>query len=89
MQRPIRVSICTYLYSDPATEDVQGQGYDLAGFISLDLLKQTLPHGRHAFYLCGPDPMMKALIPALEAWGVDDADIHRESFGPQTADPSK
>ena len=77
------------LYSDPATEDVQGQDYDLAGFISLDLLKQTLPHGRHAFYLCGPDPMMKALIPALEAWGVDDADIHREFFGPQTAAPKQ
>lgn len=77
------------LYSDPSSEDVLGQDYDLAGFIGLDLLKQTLPHGRHAFYLCGPDPMMKALIPALEAWGVDDADIHRESFGPQTAAPKQ
>lgn len=77
------------LYSDPSTEDVIGQDYDLQGFINLDLLKQTLPHGRHAFYLCGPDPMMKALIPALEAWGVDDADIHRESFGPQTAAPKQ
>jgi hypothetical protein len=77
------------LYSDPSREDVIGQDYDLQGFITLDLLKQTLPHGRHAFYLCGPDPMMKALIPALEAWGVDDADIHRESFGPQTAAPKQ
>ena len=77
------------LYSDPSTEDVIGRDYDLQGFINLDLLKQTLPHGRHAFYLCGPDPMMKALIPALEAWGVDDADIHRESFGPQTTAPKQ
>jgi ferredoxin len=38
--------------------------------------------------ICGPDPMMKALIPALLGWGVADADIHRESFGPQTAAPS-
>jgi len=53
------------LYSDPAADDVKGQDYDLAGFITTDLLKQTLPHGRHAFYICGPDPMMKALIPAL------------------------
>ena len=75
------------LYADPVPEDVQGQDYDLPGFISLDLLKQTLPHGRHAFYICGPDPMMKALIPALLAWGVDESDIHRESFGPQTAAP--
>ena len=75
------------LYADPATSDVQGQDYDQAGFINVDLLKQSLPHSRHAFYICGPDPMMKALIPALRAWGVDESDIHRESFGPQTAAP--
>ncbi len=34
--------------------------------------------GISAFYICGPDPMMKALIPALLGWGVDEADIHRE-----------
>jgi ferredoxin-NADP reductase len=74
-------------YSNPAMEDVQGRDYEHAGFLSLDYLKQTLPYGRHAFYLCGPDPMMQALIPALLDWGVDIADIHRESFGPQTAAP--
>jgi ferredoxin-NADP reductase len=75
------------LYADPTPQDVEGQDYDLSGFINLDLLKQTLPHGRHVFYICGPDPMMNALIPALQGWGVADADIHRESFGPQTAAP--
>lgn len=75
------------LYADPGAEDVPGQDYDLPGFIGLDLLRQTLPHGRHSFYVCGPDPMMKALIPALLDWGVDEADIHRESFGPQSAEP--
>ena len=73
------------LHAGPATENVQGRGYDLPGFISLDLLKQTVPHGRHPFYICGPDPMMKALVPELLDWSVDEADIHRESFGPQTA----
>ena len=73
------------LYADPSEGDVLGQHYDHAGFISLDLLKQTLPHGRHAFYICGPAPMMKTLIPALLAWGVNEVDIHRESFGPQSA----
>jgi len=73
------------VYASPGTEDVLGQDYDHAGFVTLDLLKQTLPHGRHAFYICGPDPMMKALIPALLKWGVDEADIHRESFGPGLA----
>ena len=77
------------LYADPTPQDVQGPDYDLPGFITLDLLKQILPHGRHAFYICGPDPMMKVLIPALLAWGVADADIHRESFGPQAAAPKQ
>ncbi|MBA3069239.1 MAG: 2Fe-2S iron-sulfur cluster binding domain-containing protein [Hyphomonas sp.] len=72
-------------YAEPATGDVQGRDYDHAGFISLDMLKQTLPHGRHAFYICGPDQMTKALIPALLAWGVQEGDIHREAFGPQSA----
>jgi uncharacterized protein len=76
------------LYAEPGAADVLGRDYDQAGFITLDLLKQTLRHGRHAFYICGPDPMMKALIPALLDWGVDNADIHRESFGPQTAVPT-
>ena len=75
------------VYADPEPGDVLGEDYDQSGFINLDLLKQTLPHGRHAFYLCGPDPMMKALIPALQGWGVGESDIHRESFGPQTMTP--
>ena len=67
------------LYADPAPHDVQGQDYDLPGFINLDLLKQTLPHGRHAFYICGPDPLMKAQIPALLFCGVSVSDIDRFS----------
>jgi hypothetical protein len=63
------------------------QDNDQTGFISLDLLKLTVPHGRHVVYVCGPDPMMKALIPALRDWGVDEADIHRESIGAQTVAP--
>ena len=75
------------LYADSGTADMPGRDFDHAGFVSTDLLKQILPHGRHAFYLCGPDPMMRALSPALLDWGVDEADIHRESFGPPTAAP--
>lgn len=75
------------LYADPIPQGVQGPDYDLPGFITLDLLQQILPHGRHAFYICGPHPMIKVLILALLAWGVADADIHRESFGPQAAAP--
>jgi ferredoxin len=50
--------------------------------VDLDLIKRTLPHGRHQFYICGPAPMMESLVPALAAWGVALEDIHFEAFGP-------
>jgi len=46
------------------------------------LLRRTLPHGRHQFYVCGPPAMMQTLVPALAEWGVPVADIHYEAFGP-------
>lgn len=54
------------------------------GRVDIDLLKKTLPHGRHQFYVCGPPPMMEALVPALVNWGVPKTDIHFEAFGPAT-----
>lgn len=53
-----------------------------AGYIDVALLRQTLPAGRHQFYVCGPTPMMENLVPALAAWGVPRQDIHFEAFGP-------
>ncbi len=69
-------------YSRPAEADRQGVDYQHAGRVDLALLQRTLPHGRHAFYLCGPGAMMETLVPALEGWGVPEADIHFEAFGP-------
>jgi ferredoxin len=50
--------------------------------VDIDLLRRTLPAGRHQFYVCAPPPMMASLLPALLAWGVQPDDIHHESFGP-------
>ena len=69
-------------YSRPGEADHQGVDYQHAGRVDLALLQQTLPHGRHAFYLCGPGAMMETLVPALQGWGVPEADIHFEAFGP-------
>ena len=51
-------------------------------FIDVDLLRRTLPAGRHRFHICGPAAMMEALVPALGDWGVPASDIHFEAFGP-------
>lgn len=71
-------------YSRPGAADVPGRDYHHAGHVDLDLLRRTLPHGRHQFYVCGPAPMMSTLVPALAQWGVPLPDLHFEAFGPAT-----
>lgn len=77
-------------YSSAAPGDVRGRDYQHAGHVDVDLLRRSLPHGRHRFYVCGPPPMMASLVPALGAWGVRPEDIHFEAFGPASMplDPS-
>ena len=75
------------LYGSPGPDDVQGRDYQHAGYVDLALLRRTLPHGRHQFYVCGPPPMMQSLVPALREWGVQADDIHFEAFGPASVRP--
>jgi ferredoxin-NADP reductase len=75
------------VYSNPGAGDVLGQDYQHAGRIDLALLRSSLPHGRHQFYVCGPPPMMQSLVPALREWGVLEHDVHFEAFGPATVRP--
>lgn len=70
------------VYSRPAPADRAGQDYQHAGHVTVELLKQILPHGPHQFYICGPTAMLESLVPALALWGVPTADIHFEAFGP-------
>jgi ferredoxin-NADP reductase len=70
------------VYSRADPNDVQGRDYQHAGHVDADLLRRTLPHGRHQFYVCGPAAMMQSLVPALAHWGVPRQDIHFEAFGP-------
>ena len=76
------------VYSSPGPDDVQGRDYQHAGHVDLALLRRTLPHGRHQFYVCGPPPMMHSLVPALREWGVQADDIHFEAFGPASERPT-
>lgn len=72
------------VYSCPREADQIGGDYQHQGYVNVELLRRTLPHGRHQFYVCGPPSMMEALVPALVEWGVSISDIHYESFGPAT-----
>jgi len=70
------------VYSRPGESDLQGRDYQHQGHVDVELVRRTLPHGRHQFYVCGPPPLMQTLVPALAEWGVPVGDIHYEAFGP-------
>ena len=72
------------VYSAPGPRDLLGRDFQHAGRIDVDLLRASLPHGRHRFHVCGPPPMMRSLVPALRDWGVLETDLHYEAFGPAT-----
>jgi ferredoxin-NADP reductase len=70
------------VYSRPQPGDVAGSDYHHRGHVDLELIRATLPHGRHQFYICGPSGMMQSLVPALVNWGVPAGDVRFEAFGP-------
>lgn len=77
----VRLHVC---FASPAEGDLKGNGTYHAERVSVDLLKRVLPLNNFDFYLCGPPPMMQALTDGLTSWGVPEAKIHYEAFGPAT-----
>lgn len=72
----------TVVYEKPTAEDEQGRDYHHTGYMSVDLIRRTLPHGRHQFYVCGPPAMMTSITSGLRDWGIPLPDIRQEAFGP-------
>lgn len=70
------------LYGDPTERCVEGKDFDCKGFLNVDVLKRYLGTSNYEFYICGPPPMMEAMVKALVGWGVPEADVHFEAFGP-------
>jgi len=56
--------------------------------VSVDLFKRTLPSSNFDYYICGPPPMMDSITHDLREWGVPDAHVHFESFGPASVSKS-
>jgi len=68
--------------SQAAAGDVARQDHQYPGRVDVALLRRLLPLKPYHYYLCGPTPMLETMVPALEDWGVPDAHIHFEAFGP-------
>ena len=75
--------------SHPAPDDFKCPNHLHQGRVDVALLRQLLPLKPFHFYLCGPTPMLETLVPALEDWGVPDAHIHFEAFGPASVKRKK
>lgn len=72
------------LLSQPETHAQEGEGFELAGRIDINLLKGLLPFDDYDFYLCGPSSFTQNLYDSLRALRVHDDRIHAETFGPST-----
>ena len=75
----LHMNIC---YSGPSEADIKGEDYDHEARVSVALFKELLPSNNYDYYMCGPPPMMSSLVSDLEEWGVPEARIHLEAFGP-------
>ncbi|MBN8455023.1 2Fe-2S iron-sulfur cluster-binding protein [Accumulibacter sp.] len=69
-------------FSDPLPQDQPGQDFHYHGRVGVELFRMELPLKPYHYYICGPTPMMATLVTALDDWGVPDAHIHFEAFGP-------
>ncbi len=74
-----RIHVC---YSKPLPTDMQGRDYQHESRVSVALFKQLLPSNNYDYFLCGPGPFMETITDDLRAWGVPDAWVHYEAFGP-------
>lgn len=71
-------------YSKPGSDDKQGRDYQHSERVSVDLFKKVLPSNNFEYYICGPGAFMKSITDGLAEWGVPDAAVFFEAFGPAT-----
>ncbi len=82
----VTLQVC---YSSPGETDVEGSDFHHAERVSVELFKRVLPSNNYDFLICGPPPLMNAIVADLEEWGVPKSNIHFEAFGPATVKKTK
>ncbi|WAL84102.1 molybdopterin-dependent oxidoreductase [Pandoraea sp. XJJ-1] len=78
-QRLSNVRVFNY-YDAPREADVLGRDYASAERLSAAVVSDDLIKRRARFYLCGPAPMMTAVMAGLAARGVPAFDMFKEAF---------
>ncbi|HEY4817890.1 MAG TPA: MOSC and FAD-binding oxidoreductase domain-containing protein [Candidatus Acidoferrum sp.] len=69
-------------YSRPGSRDRPSVDFDASGRITVEILEKLGVPCDADFYLCGPAGFLLDLGDGLVAWGVSDARVHTEIFGP-------
>jgi len=72
-----------FRYDAPLDDDLQRGRCDSTGLVDVDFLRELLPTRDADFYFCGPKPFMAGLYHGLRGWGVAEANIRFEFFGPR------
>lgn len=68
-------------YEETSDQDKQGVDYDHIGRVDLAKIKEEAVIPDADYYICGPQPFMKAQSKSLEGMGVSPDRIHMEVFG--------
>lgn len=69
-------------FSNPLPGDRPGEDFHHQGRVDVRLFRLEMPLKPYHYYICGPSAMMADLVSGLADWGVPDARIHFEAFGP-------
>jgi len=72
-----------FRYDAPLDDDLQRGRCDSTGLVDVNFLREFLPTRDADFYFCGPKPFMQGLYHGLKDWGVPEANIRFEFFGPR------
>lgn len=73
------------VYERPTARDERERRFDAKGYITADILREAGFRPDGAFYICGPEPFMRAMYRMLTQLGVPRVDISYEFFGPASS----
>lgn len=69
-------------YSNPLNDDVAGVTHDYDGYVTAEWLRHHTSIEHAQYFLCGPKPFLRSLVPGLLQLGVPRDHLHYEFFGP-------
>lgn len=73
------------VYERPTDRDERDKQFYAKGYITADVLREAGFHPEGLFFICGPEPFMRAMYHLLTKLGVKQENITFEFFGPASS----